>query len=121
LEKREDHVRGSSHDDRGIAGVEGQGRQSQARSGIAATPEFINDLDSKIRRGQISTTRPGMIALHAPFQEVTSESLKLWRDVFKQILDRGKLPKGVHRIEITGGTGPMLAFEQPNWTGLIVY
>jgi hypothetical protein len=92
----------------------------RTRPGVGASPEFINDLDAKIRRGQISTQRPGVIALHAPFQEVTRESLAGWREILKKILARGELSKGIRRIEITGGTGPMLIFEPPKWTGLIV-
>jgi hypothetical protein len=90
------------------------------RAGIGAIPEFIKDLDAKIRRGQISVSRPGTIALHAPFQEVTKESLAGWRGIMKQILANGELPKGIRRIEVTGGTGPMLIFEPPKWSGVIV-
>jgi len=92
----------------------------RTRPGVGASPEFINDLEAKIRRGQISTQRPGVMALHAPFQEVTRESLAGWREIIKKIRARGEVPKGIRRIEITGGTGPMLIFEPPQWSGLIV-
>jgi len=93
---------------------------AKPRAGIGATPEFIKGLDAKIRSGQISIKRPGTMALHAPFQEVTKESLAGWREIIKQIRANGELPKGIRRIEVTGGTGPMLIFQPPEWSGVIV-
>ena len=97
-----------------------QQAKSGARAGVAATPEFINSINDKIRLGQLSAARPGTFALHAPHQVVAAESLEGWRSVIKEIRARGPMPPGVRRIEITGGTGPMLIFEAPDWKGLIV-
>ena len=105
---------------------EAEAKQRGARSGIAGPPAGDTWVDA-IRSGDVDRVTgmfdadPALVhAFHAPFQVVTNESLSGWRDIFKQILAQGPLPKGIRRIEVTGGIGPMLIFEPPNWTGLIV-
>jgi hypothetical protein len=82
---------------------------------------FISSVEEKIRLGQISRSRPGILVIHAPFQKVTSTSLEGWRDVLNDIRSRGPFPAGLARIEISGGSGGgLLIFQPRDWKGVIV-
>lgn len=82
---------------------------------------FEASVEAKIRHGQISETNPGKIVFHAPFQKITSASLEGWRDMLKTMVGRQPFPKGLQRIEVTGGTGEsILIFQPPDWRGVIV-
>jgi hypothetical protein len=86
---------------------------------------FMDSVDAKLRRGQISEKNPGKILFHAPFQPITKTGLEGWREMLGKIRDKGPLPKGIQSIEVTGapdkdGTTNMLIFKPPGWQGVFV-
>ena len=91
----------------------------------------VEDVDRKLRHGQISTNHPGKIVFHAVHEHITEVSLLGWRGLLaKSIRDNGPLPAGLQRIEVTGAphfdpatnkrSTRMLIFQPPNWKGVIV-
>ena len=98
-------------------------KHGSTRGKLVANELFIKSLNDKIRLGQLSPSRPGKLALHAPFETVTPTALDGWRDLLRGIIDRfGPIPPGVNRIEVSGGTGnKLLIFQQPDWNGVIVH
>jgi hypothetical protein len=82
---------------------------------------LTTDIEQKIRHGQISSSRPGTLVIHAPFQKITAVSLEGWREMLQTIVKRAPLPDGLRSIEVSTGTGgAVLVFQPPDWRGVIV-
>jgi hypothetical protein len=79
-------------------------------------------IDDKIRHGQINEQRPGTIVFHAPFQPLSTSSLRGWQDLIDNIRQPGPFDQGLRKIEITTGrsNAGILIFEPPHWVGRLV-